>query len=118
MRLLATWVFLCGMLAPALLLAALIGLLTPPKLNRPIAGVRLQWRTVHALEHWAMPEVHVLAALIALIKLGSIVNVTIGAGFWCYGALSLTILFAWRNFDVNLPSAERTRVPVEPERVR
>jgi paraquat-inducible protein A len=107
MRLLAVWVFLCGTLAPALLLGSLLGLLVPSRFRRPVAGERVLWRTVHALEHWTMPEVHVLAVLVALIKLGTIVGVTVGPGFWCYVAMSVMILFAWRNFQFNEPAPRR-----------
>jgi paraquat-inducible protein A len=98
MRLLAVWVAICGTFAPALLLAALTGAIGRAlRLGR---GSRA-WRFIaHAVEHWAMPEVHVLAMLVALIKLGDLVEVKIGPGFWCYAAMSVAMLMAWRSFDV------------------
>lgn len=99
MRILAIWVFLCGTLAPILLLSALAAILAPASFHEGRPGESLLRRLAHALEHWAMPEVHVLAVLVALIKLGSLVDVTIGPGFWCYVALSFTVLIAWRSFD-------------------
>lgn len=99
MRLLAIWVYVCGTLAPLLLLGALVAQLAPARLGRQARSRRWLRRFIHTLEHWSMPEVHVLAVLVALIKLGSLVDVSIGPGFWCYVAMSLMILLAWRSFD-------------------
>jgi paraquat-inducible protein A len=99
MRLLAIWVFLCGTLAPALLLAILLGLLLPASWRRRAGAEQMLCRGADALEHWAMPEVHVLAVLVAFTKLGSLVSVSIGPGFWCYAIMSIMLLLAWRSFD-------------------
>lgn len=98
MRLLAVWVFICGTLAPLLLFALLFLMIGARRDFGPIGQRRLA-RTAHALEHWAMPEVLVLAVLVALIKLGSLVNVHIGPAFWCYAAMSVLLVLAWRSFE-------------------
>lgn len=110
MRLLSVWVVLCAVAAPALLLGTLIWLLIRRRLAGRQPGPQSKTlRLAKALEHWAMPEVQVLAVLVALIKLGSLVNVHIGPGFWCYVAMSLALLAAWRTFDFEI--APETRTP-------
>jgi paraquat-inducible protein A len=104
MRVLAIWVFLCGTLAPFVLLGTLAGLLLPAKFGWRVIGERLLSRLAHALEHWAMPEVHILAVLVALSKLGTLVNVHVGPGFWCYAAMTVMILFAWRTHEFGPPA--------------
>jgi paraquat-inducible protein A len=112
MRLLALWVAICGAIAPAVLLGALIVLLVRAKFGT-VHSVSLRWhRIAHAVEHWAMPEVHVLAVLVALIKLGSLVHVHIGPGFWCYVAMSIALLAAWRSFDLEIAGPDRVVRPI------
>jgi paraquat-inducible protein A len=105
MRWVAALIFLCGGLLPVALLAALAVLHAPAYLGCPPVAVRLLSRSAHILEHWAFPEVQVLAVLVALMKLGSLVDVTIGPGFWFYCAMSLCLLIAQHSFDFeSLPS--------------
>jgi paraquat-inducible protein A len=99
MHLLAIWVLLCGTLVPIAMLIALAGLLVPARLGWPPVQADLLSRAAHALGYWAMPEVQVLAVLVALMKLGKLVHVAIGPGFWCYGAMSFALLLAWRSFE-------------------
>jgi paraquat-inducible protein A len=61
--------------------------------------LRFLFRVARVLQHWAIPEVQVLAILVALMKLGSVVEVTIGPGFWCYCAMALSLLIAQHSFD-------------------
>ncbi len=111
MRILSTWVFLCGILAPLLLFILLALLIAgTPDRDRRVHSRLL--RAAHALEHWAMPEVHVLAVLVALIKLGALVDVSIGPGFWCYTAMAIVLALAWRSFEFEATDpAAAARIP-------
>lgn len=97
MPLLGTWVLLCGLVVP---IAVLIVLTVELSRVRFAGGAPSDTvlRAARGLGYWAMPEVQLLAVLVALTKLGSLVDVTIGAGFWCYIAMSLALLMAWRSY--------------------
>jgi len=110
MRLLAIWILVCGAIAPAVLLGSLVDLLLPARLVQPPHILRTLKRVAASLEHWAMPEVQVLAILVAFTKLGTLVEVKIGPGLWCYAAMSLATLGAWRTFDLENPSLRGGRI--------
>jgi len=109
MKLLAVWVLICAVLAPVILLGVLARLLLPRSPDTSSAAPDLTWHAAHALNHWAMPEVHVLAVLVALTKLGTLVNVTVGPGSWCYAAMGVAILLGWRSVEFETP--ETTAAP-------
>ncbi len=103
---LGIWVLLCGVLAPIGLLTLLVAVLSTDRhpalqnLNRQLR------RWAHGVEYWAMPEVQVLGVMVAFFKLGDVVQVFVGPGLWCYGAMSLFTLLAWRRFNLQ-PRQER-----------
>lgn len=107
MRALAVLVLLCGGLVPFALLAALAAVHAPARLGWPKADLQPLVRFARVLGHWAIPEVQVLAVLVALAKLGSVVDLRIGPGFWCYCGVALSLLIARRSFDLDsaAPSA-------------
>lgn len=113
MRLLSIWVLLCGVIAPIALLAILTSLQLPAHLKRPQKAGLFLTRAAHAVAYWAMPEVQVLAVLVALMKLGAVVNVTIGAGFWFYSGMSSAVLLAWRSFTLSPPAILAEKRPVQ-----
>lgn len=88
---LATLVALCGFLVPlALLLVLAAAALSPawrPHLHR--------W--ARRLESWSMPEVRVLAIVVAFTKLSALVTAVPAAGLWCYGAAAVCTLLAARG---------------------
>jgi paraquat-inducible protein A len=95
---LAGWVILCGLLAPALLLLGLLGAMINGDSSRSETS---GWsKLVHTIEAWSMPEVYVLSVLVALVRVHVLADVAIGAGFWCYAAMSVLLMMAWRNFTL------------------
>lgn len=107
MRSLAVLVILCGGLLPVALLAILGAVHAPSRLGLSEASLGQLIRTARFLEHWAIPEVQVLAVLVALTKLGSVVDVTVGPGFWCYSAMALSLLLSQHSLTM-----DPTRQPV------
>lgn len=97
MPLLAVWVALCGIAVPLTLLAALSVLAMAARQPAVPLHIRTWTRLAIALQHWSMPEVHILAVLVAFVKIGVLVNVEPGAGLWFYAAMTLAMLFAWRS---------------------
>jgi paraquat-inducible protein A len=108
---LGAWVLFCGVFAPVALLGLLVLILGTDELEfwRPLNRRLRALATL--VEYWAMPEVQVLGVLVAFLKLGAIVTVTVGPGLWCYAATAFCMLAAWRRF--NLHPVEN--VPVKAE---
>lgn len=113
----AVLVVLCGLAAPLLLLLALTTVLVPLVLGRPTARVRAAVRWLHAFELWSLPEVYLLAVLVAFIKLDTLVASTPAPGLWCHAGMSLALLVAWRRFDLDAAAHALTagKIP-EPAR--
>jgi paraquat-inducible protein A len=55
-------------------------------------------RALRAVGEWSMPEVFLLGALVALVKLGDLATVIPGAGLWAFGALTWLITLV-TSFD-------------------
>ena len=110
MRMVGVWVAVCGALIPFLLLGTLAALALPARLGLKHTVSKRLSVAAHAFQHWAMPEVQVLAVLVALVKLHTLVNVTIGPGFWCYAAMSFMIMLAWHSFDLESVAAPAPEV--------
>jgi paraquat-inducible protein A len=103
---LGAWVLLCGTLAPVTLLLLIVITLATEGREALQAWNRRLRRLAAVVQYWAMPEVQVLGIMVAFLKLGSIVDIRIGPGLWCYGAASLCLLVAWRRFTLH-PAANR-----------
>jgi paraquat-inducible protein A len=99
MRSLAVLVLFCGIVLPVALLASLAVLHWPWRLALRSLDRRLLFHAAHFVEHWAFPEVQVLAVFVAIMRLGRVVDIEIGPGFWCYCAMAFFLVLAQRSFD-------------------
>ena len=97
MPLLSVWVALCGIAVPLALLTTLTMVISAARSPTPVPPTGLWGRLAIAFQHWSMPEVQVLAVLVAFVKIGVLVNVQPGAGLWFYSAMTVAMLFAWRS---------------------
>jgi paraquat-inducible protein A len=104
MGVLAVVVFVCGWLLPVALLSAFAIVDAAARWHWRRTEIPLLFHVARILERWAIPEVQVLAILVAFTKLGSVVTVRIGPGFWCYCAMALSLLIARHSFEFDSAS--------------
>lgn len=93
--LLAALVAFCGLVAPLALLAAVAIAAVAPQ----SAGLH---RFIRGLEPWSMPEVRMLAIVVAFVKLSAVVEAAPAAGLWCYGAAAACALAATRSLPLRV----------------
>lgn len=105
---LAVWAATCGIIAPAFLLGIVAALQVQARWGKNSTTSGPLARAARTIEYWSMPEVHILAVLVAFIRLGTLVNVTAGPGLWCYAGMALAALLAWQSFDLS-PSGSSDR---------
>jgi paraquat-inducible protein A len=112
----AVLVIICGILAPLVLLLSLLATLLPIALGRPTAQLSVVIGWLRTFQLWSIPEVYLLAVAVSFIKLGSLVRAEPAAGLWCYSAMSLALLIAWRRFDIDAAAhalmTEKTKGPI------
>ncbi len=111
--LLASLVLFCGILAPLGLLTLLVAVLWAETRANPVEWHETLRHWAHGVERWAMPEVQILGVMVAFFKLGTVVNLSVGPGLWCYGAASLFTLLAWRRFSLQ-PRGQQARATPAP----
>ncbi len=80
--------------APALLIAGLLYLLLPLVWGRRLPGAIPLCRWVLAARRWNMIEIFLLGALVSLLKLGKLAELTLGSSFWSFVALILCLTAA------------------------
>jgi len=99
-------VLLCGALLPFSLLVILVTIYAPFRFGRRWAIPPALVRAARILTRWAFPEVQVLAVVVGAIKLGSLVHMSMGPGFWCYCGVSAATVLASHCFKYSWPWPE------------
>jgi paraquat-inducible protein A len=102
---LAILVVVCGLAAPLILNGALTMLLVLPRTRHARPAMRASLRVASWVEKWSMPEVQMLAVVVAFTKISTLVETRPGAGLWLYAAAAVFTLLAWRRFDPNVFAA-------------
>jgi len=110
LRALATLVLLCGAFLPFTLLIVLITLYGPEGFGRRTVGEQRLVRAAKILSRWSFPEVQVLAVLVGVVKLGSLVHLDLGPGFWCYCGMAVSLLAAVHGFKYSWPDPAEVAV--------
>jgi paraquat-inducible protein A len=87
----AALVFVTTVLIPLFQIAALLYVLLPLRRNGRARGQNEVFRALTQLRPWAMSEVFMLGALVALVKLSALAQVIPGIALFAYGALMLTL---------------------------
>jgi len=86
----AALVLVTTVLIPLFQIAALLYVLLPLRRNGRARGQNEVFRALTRLRPWAMSEVFMLGALVALVKLAAMAQVIPGIALFAYGALMLT----------------------------
>lgn len=95
----AALVFFTTIVAPGLVLAAMIYLLSPLRFGRLAPGFGPLFRVMQASGPWGMLEVFMLGILVALVKLSHVASVLPGVGMWAFAALMITFAAMSASYD-------------------
>jgi paraquat-inducible protein A len=87
----AALVLLTTLLIPLFQISGLLYVLVPLRANRRAPGQNELFRALTHLRPWAMSEVFMLGALVALVKLAALAEVIPGVSLFSYGALMFTL---------------------------
>jgi paraquat-inducible protein A len=87
----AALVLLTTVLIPLFQIAALLYVLLPLRRKARARGQNEVFRALTRVRPWAMSEVFMLGALVALVKLAALAQVIPGIALFSYGALMLTL---------------------------
>ena len=96
---LAAMVGVFTLVAPTLLIAALLYVLVPLLRERRLPWALTLCRTIQEARRWNMVEVFLLGVLVSLLKLGSLATLTLGTSFWAFVGLIVCLVSALAAID-------------------
>jgi paraquat-inducible protein A len=79
------------LLVPLFQISTLLYVLVPLRKQRRARGQNELFRMLTRVRPWALPEVFMLGALVAVVKLAAMAHVIPGVALFAYGALMLTL---------------------------
>ncbi|MEP6668693.1 MAG: paraquat-inducible protein A [Chthoniobacter sp.] len=82
------------LVAPALVIGALLYLLLPLRNGRRLRGALHVCRAMEEARRWNMIEVYLLGVLVSLLKLEKLATLTLGVSFWAFVGLIVCLAFA------------------------
>lgn len=98
-RLLSIAIYLCMQLLPACCLLLVSYLYYGFLRGRVVPGATTVTRWLFRLLPWTMAEVFMVAVLVSLIKIASLADIFIGAGFWCFCLFSVMYIKSMVHLD-------------------
>ena len=84
---------------PVTLILSLLYVTFPLIFGRSLPGVVRAFRAVNHLQAWVMVEVFFLGAVVSLLKLVKVADVSLGEGFWAFALLVLMMAGALSSID-------------------
>lgn len=96
---LAIIVFVCIIALPMALLVAIIALVTPLILERPVPWLPQVGKLMFKLNDWAMVEVFVVGTIVSLVKIAKLATVILGLSFWAYVAFAICLTASLSGLD-------------------
>jgi paraquat-inducible protein A len=98
-------VLVCSVVVPILKLSGLL-LLSTTRIRARAATRALVWQVVERAGRWGMLDVLLVAALVAMIKIGDLVSIEPGTGALVFAGMVMLSLLASMSFDPRLVRME------------
>ena len=95
-------VFLVSILMPLLYLSSVLYVLIPIKFGYHAPGMTGVFKLADQLRPWAMAEVFMLGALVAIVKLSDFATVTPGTALYALTALIIVLAAVGASFDARI----------------